>query len=61
MDTLPASFKDALTNLILCPRLEKARVLEDALSAAGIEHRVFGRVNQMSSIEAASESDRGIT
>ena len=61
MEILPAPITDALANLILFPRLEKARALEDALRAAGIERRVFGRVNQKSSIEAASESDRGIT
>jgi hypothetical protein len=61
METLPASITDALADLILFPRLEKARALEDALRAAGTERRVFGRVNQKSSIEAASESDRGIT
>ena len=61
MDTLPAAVTDALTNLILFPKLEKARALEDAMRAAGIDRQIFGRVNQKSSIEAASESDRGIT
>src|SRR5206468_4824380 len=50
----------ALKALINKPRLESARALEAVLSCA-FRKRVFGRINQKASIEAASESDRGVT
>ncbi len=52
--------KDALRAAITHPLLENARALEEALASL-FGKRVFGRVNQKSSIEAASESDRGVT
>jgi len=53
--------RQALTEVLDNPSLATARALEEALRTA--EHRalVFGRLNQKSSIDAASESDRGIT
>src|SRR2546425_7030183 len=42
------------------PNLGHARALEQALMAAEFPRKVFGRFNQRSSIEANSESDRGI-
>jgi hypothetical protein len=50
----------ALHEVISNPTLENARCLEASLAAA-FGKRVFGRINQKASIEAASESDRGIT
>jgi hypothetical protein len=57
---LGAEIKDALHALVAQPSLQNARVLEGALVAA-FQKRVFGRINQKASIEAASESDRGVT
>ena len=57
---LNAAIKDALRAAITQPVLENSRALENSLAAA-FGKRVFGRVNQKSSIEAASESDRGVT
>src|SRR5438876_8740281 len=57
---LNAEIKDALRAAITQPLLENSRALENSLAAA-FERRVFGRINQKSSIEAASESDRGVT
>lgn len=53
--------KDALSALIVRPSLTSVRQLEAILRAEGCTRQVFGRINQKSSIEAASESDRGIT
>lgn len=50
----------ALHSLFANPQLEQARALE-ALLAKQFSKRVFGRINQKASIEAASESDRGVT
>lgn len=50
----------ALKNLLASPSLKHARALEAHLMQAGYERKVFARINQKSSIEAASESDRGI-
>ena len=55
-----AEIKEALHALIAQPSLQNARVLEGALVGA-FQKRVFGRINQKASIEAASESDRGVT
>src|ERR1700730_17960549 len=52
--------KSALHDVIAHPLLEHARALEAAL-VPPFAKRVFGRINQKSSIEAASESDRGVT
>ena len=52
-----ARLKKAITN----PCLTNSRALEGQLISEGYQRRVFGRFNQKSSIDAASESDRGIT
>ena len=57
---LNAEIRDALRAAITQPLLENSRALENSLAAA-FGKRVFGRINQKSSIEAASESDRGVT
>src|SRR5437773_2020569 len=57
---LDENVKAALHRLLANPLLEHARALEAALTPR-FERRVFGRINQKSSIEAASESDRGVT
>src|SRR5438270_7042425 len=57
---LNAAIKDALRAAITQPLLENSRALENSLAAA-FGKRVFGRINQKASIEAASESDRGVT
>jgi hypothetical protein len=51
----------ALRQTVDQPTLANARVLEAALRQAGVSAKVFARLNQKSSIDAASESDRGIT
>lgn len=51
----------ALRKAIEAPNLGSARALEDALRHAGATPIVFGRMNQKSSVEAASDSDRGAT
>ena len=56
---LPENVKDGLRSVIGNPSLEGARRLENALTDT-FGKRVFGRINQKASIEAASESDRGI-
>lgn len=58
---ISANFKDFLRSLINQPSLIRARELEQVLVAAGYKKKVFGRLNQKSSIEAVSESDRGVT
>lgn len=50
----------ALSAVLANPSLGAARALEDALRSAGFQSKVFGRVNQKASLEANSESDRGI-
>src|ERR1700731_3109981 len=57
---LNQQIKNALRSIVAHPSLEHARALEAALTPA-FAKRVFGRINQKSSIEAASESDRGVT
>src|SRR5438132_1666688 len=57
---LNEDLKKALNAVIAHPLLEHARELEAALTPL-FAKRVFGRINQKSSIEAASESDRGVT
>jgi hypothetical protein len=52
---------EILRRLISEPLLAHARELEIHLTNKGFERKVFGRLNQKSSIDAASESDRGIT
>lgn len=51
----------ALRQTIDEPTLAKARALESVLRRVGMPAKVFGRLNQKSSIDAAAESDRGIT
>ena len=50
-----------LSKTIAEPCLSNSRELETHLIAKGFQRRIFGRFNQKSSIDAASESDRGIT
>ena len=49
-----------LKELVSSPGLAKARELENSLKKAGLRSEVFGRINQRSSVEANSESDRGV-
>jgi len=51
---------EGLRELIVAPSLARARDLEERLRRSGFKARVFGRVNQRSSVEANSESDRGV-
>lgn len=51
----------ALRQTIDDPKLANARALESVLRRVGTPAKVFGRLNQKSSIDAAAESDRGIT
>jgi hypothetical protein len=51
----------ALRQTVEQPTLVNARALESALRRAGVSSKVFGRLNQKASIDAAAESDRGIT
>jgi len=51
----------ALRQTIDEPTLAHARALESVLRRVGMPAKVFGRLNQKSSIDAAAESDRGIT
>ena len=57
---LPPQVLEALRATIDEPCLRTARALEEVLRSNNFDRQVFGRVNQKSSIEAASESDRGI-
>src|ERR1051325_8713849 len=50
----------SLRAVLADPSVENARALERTLTELGFEKKIFGRLNQKSSIEAASESDRGI-
>lgn len=52
---------DALRTAIETPALASARALEETLRRADSFPAVFGRMNQKSSVEAASDSDRGAT
>lgn len=52
-----ACLKKTITN----PCLANSRELEEQLISEGYQRKIFGRFNQKSSIDAASESDRGIT
>jgi len=49
-----------LRQAVTAPSLATARELESALRTADLSSRLFGRLNQKSSIDAAAESDRGI-
>jgi hypothetical protein len=50
-----------LRDILRTPCLTTARALDAHLRDRGFRRQVFGRINQKSSIDAASESDRGIT
>ncbi len=52
---------EILRKTIAQPCLANSRELEAHLIAKGFQRKIFGRFNQKSSIDAASESDRGIT
>jgi len=56
----PSNVLDVLRQLIIAPSLAEARRLESALRSTGLSSCLLGRLNQKSSIDAASESDRGI-
>lgn len=58
---LPQQIIEILRKTIADPCLENSRKLEEHLIAEGFQRKIFGRLNQKSSIDAASESDRGIT
>ncbi len=60
MHTVP-TVTEALKFVIETPSLANARALEDALRQSRCKSRLFGRMNQKSSIDAAAESDRGVT
>jgi hypothetical protein len=60
MSNLSNAVKEAFRAVIGEPCLKQARALEKTLREENFERQVFGRINQKSSIEAASESDRGI-
>lgn len=51
----------ALRQTIDEPTLANGRALESVLWRVGMPAKVFGRLNQKSSIDAAAESDRGTT
>jgi hypothetical protein len=55
------SVAEKLKQVIAFPSLENARELENALRREGYSSQLLGRQNQMASIDAAAESDRGIT
>jgi hypothetical protein len=57
----PSQVIEALTRCIASPSLASARALEIALRQSGCQSKLFGRLNQKSSIDAAAESDRGVT
>jgi hypothetical protein len=50
-----------LRKTIANPYLKNSRALEEHLITEGFQRKVFGHLNQKSSIDAASESNRGIT
>jgi rod shape-determining protein MreB len=60
MSNLSNEVKEALRSVFGEPSLNQARALEKILREQNFERQIFGRLNQKSSIEAASESDRGI-
>lgn len=57
---MPANVLKQLSKLIMSPSLENSRILEQTLIDEGFKSNVFGRLNQRSSVEANSESDRGV-
>lgn len=57
--TTQKEVREALSSLLASPNLDKARELESALRRVETSEQILGRANQKSSIEAASESDRG--
>lgn len=61
MTTLSPDTINILRETIDQPRLANSRKLEAHLTAKGFQRKIFGRFNQKSSIDAASESDRGVT
>lgn len=52
--------RSVLNHLMALPSIAGARLLEQQLTEVGCRKMIFGRINQKSSIEAASESDRGV-
>lgn len=57
----PSLVIQALNTALRTPTLANARALEIALRQSGCQSTLFGRMNQKSSIDAAAESDRGVT
>jgi hypothetical protein len=57
----PESVIRSLSRAVHSPSLANARELEAALRQSHCESRLLGRMNQKSSIDAAAESDRGVT
>lgn len=55
-----STIQSTLNQLMVKPSLTGARLLEQQLAESGYRKMVFGRINQKSSIEAASEGDRGV-
>lgn len=55
-----SDIQSILNQLMVQPSLTGARKLEQQLAEHGYHKMVFGRINQKSSIEAASEGDRGV-
>jgi len=58
---MSSDVREALKRLLEDPCMANARALETSLRQTGHRAVVFGRLNQKSSIDAVSESDRGIT
>ena len=56
----PQEVREKLKSLIALPNLANARELEASLMRASYQRIVFGRINQRSSVDANSESDRGV-
>ncbi len=60
MATALVGLQALLRELLGSPSLAAARALEEGLRSAGYGRKVFGRINQKASLEANSESDRGV-
>lgn len=61
MGNLTTTTIELLKKTLANPCLENSRELENYLITEGYQRKIFGRFNQKSSIDAASESDRGMT
>lgn len=54
-----SKIQETLNRLLGAPNLSNARQLEKVLREANLGQKLLGRANQKSSVDAASESDRG--